>query len=530
MKNLAADRSRPTSGPSGVVAALVAALALISAMLANPVEAQPPLDGGGGWTSYPDPNENTGITGQNPLGEIPANPASFDSLTNIAAAFSNARAVENSDLCPGGSCESGAQTMSTSFAFPSGYSGWTAPAKALWLINSEREARGLLPFAGTNAAIDQVAQEWAQYLADNNFFFHNSDAKADIEAACNGCAGNIGNNAAENLYSRSYFAWPNPGVLDEFGVENAVYLWMYVDRDGEGTNSDQRWGHRHALLWDDLVNDNGSSASEGYIGIGVAKVSATCCGGYEGERQIVVWNAVDSNASWPTTTGSCNGLAVTVDIGSGDTPTAGDDVILGTSGDDTIYALAGDDVVCAGDGADTVIGGPGADTVYGGGGDDIISGNGENDLLYGEAGQDRIFGGSGDDLVEGGADSDPALGGSSGLDIVRGGAGADVMTGGSDADIEVSGGEGNDAVNGGGGDDDNVHGNAGNDTVSGNGGTDVVNGGDGNDEVRGGNGNDIVYGDDGDDFVAGNGGTDTCDGGADTDTAASNCETILNVP
>jgi Ca2+-binding RTX toxin-like protein len=226
----------------------------------------------------------------------------------------------------------------------------------------------------------------------------------------------------------------------------------------------------------------------------------------------------------------CDGQVVTVDLGAGDSPTAGNDVILGTSGDDVIAALGGDDVVCGLGGDDVIIGGPGDDTVLGGAGDDTISGNGGDDVLRGDGGRDRVYGGSGTDLVDGGGGSDLALGGGSDADRVLGGLGNDVITGGGAADIEVSGGDGDDAVNGGSGNDTNVRGDAGNDTVSGNGGDDTVSGGDGNDQVRGGRGDDTVNGDNGDDFLAGNDGTDTCDGGPDTDTAAGSCEVILNVP
>ena len=47
---------------------------------------------------------------------------------------------------------------------------------------------------------------------------------------------------------------------------------------------------------------------------------------------------------WINPNVQCNGLNVTVDIGAGDTPTAGNDVILGTSGADFIDAGAGDDL------------------------------------------------------------------------------------------------------------------------------------------------------------------------------------------
>ena len=235
-----------------------------------------------------------------------------------------------------------------------------------------------------------------------------------------------------------------------------------------------------------------------------------------------------------TTPVPCNGLEVTVRLGFGQSPTDGDDVILGTQGDDLIVAGDGDDVVCGEDGDDTIIGGGGNDVVFGGRGDDQMSGNAGEDDLYGEGGRDAIFGGSGDDLVDGGAGSDRSLGGSSGFDTVLGGAGNDVLSGGSNSDALVSGGDGDDSVNGGGGNDAVVRGDAGDDTVSGNGGNDTVSGGDGDDQVRGGQGNDQVFGGRGDDFVAGNDGTDVCDGGtaaeAAGDSAAGNCETIVNVP
>jgi Ca2+-binding RTX toxin-like protein len=247
----------------------------------------------------------------------------------------------------------------------------------------------------------------------------------------------------------------------------------------------------------------------------------------------------------------CNGVPVSVDLAAGDSPTAGDDVILGTDGDDTIDALAGDDVVCAGDGddsvvggdgddtvvgeggADNVIGGAGADTLLGGDGVDVLSGNAGDDVLSGGAEGDTIFGGSGNDQIAGG-DGDDLLGGGSDVDTISGEAGADRISGGSGADGVISGGDGNDAVNGGGDDDAQVFGDAGDDTVSGNGGKDVVDGGAGNDEVRGGQNDDTVNGGPGDDLVAGNAGVDVCDGGTTDetagDTAAANCETVLNVP
>lgn len=245
---------------------------------------------------------------------------------------------------------------------------------------------------------------------------------------------------------------------------------------------------------------------------------------------------------------TCNGLAVTVDLGSGDFPTPGDDVILGTSGPDVIFALAGNDTICglggddaiyagdgddwvdADDGDDFVIGADGNDQILGRAGDDVVAGNKGDDQLSGGVGFDVVYGGSGADSVMGG-DGDDVLGSSSGDDTVSGGSGDDTISGGSGSDV-IDGEAGNDLINAGGGDDTTVLGGDGDDLVSGNKGDDVVNGNAGNDQVRGGPGNDVVNGDEGDDFVAGNLGVDVCDGGTETtvDTAAPNCETVINVP
>ena len=256
-------------------------------------------------------NENVGIAGQNADGEIPAVPALPNDVANplptIAQAFNNARGIENQNLCPGGVCEGIAQVMPIDLAFPADYMARSVSERALFLLNSERVARGLLPFTGVDAAVVQNAQTWAQHLVDENSFHHQGNphpdgsaspgARAAIEAICNGCVGNIGLNAAENLSSRAAYSLPNRAILDGFGLERAFYGWMYEDRVSGG--QDQRWGHRHALLWNNQTNDNGPATSEGFIGLGVAKANDTCCGGFLGEREIVVWVAIDSNGNYP---------------------------------------------------------------------------------------------------------------------------------------------------------------------------------------------------------------------------------------
>ena len=255
----------------------------------------------------------------------------------------------------------------------------------------------------------------------------------------------------------------------------------------------------------------------------------------------------------------CNGLNVTVDIGAGDVPTSGDDVILGTSGADFIDAGAGDDTICAMGGADTILAGGGADYVDGGNGADHIFGEGGNDIIFGGSGADEIDGGGGDDEIFGEAGGD-VLVGRTGEDILDGGAGVDSISGGPQADtiftgsgatvgtgLFVTGGGAADTIFGG-PDADDLRGAAGADTIRGEGGDDVITGGIGQDELFGGNGDDTIrgqgnrddlFGEAGDDDLTGGAGDDDLDGGSGIDSCAGqagtgdtavNCESESTIP
>lgn len=251
----------------------------------------------------------------------------------------------------------------------------------------------------------------------------------------------------------------------------------------------------------------------------------------------------------------CNGLAVTVNLGLGESPTQGNDVILGTSGVDDFNALGGNDTICAeggndridagpggdwvdgGTGSDTIFGRAGDDEIYGDTGNDVISGGGGNDTIEGEGGNDTLSGQTGDDFINGGNGVD-AINGGSGRDtiftgsgatvgtglIVTGSIGNDTIHGGPDADMlignngadEIFGEGGNDVITGGIG-LDIIDGGDGDDTISGQSSGDRINGGAGNDSINGGSGNDVIDGEAGDDMLAGSSDNDTVIGGAGND-------------
>ncbi len=92
-----------------------------------------------------------------------------------------------------------------------------------------------------------------------------------------------------------------------------------------------------------------------------------------------------------------------------DSPTSGDDIIVGYFSDDRLSGLAGNDTLRGAAGNDTLMGDAGADTLDGGSGNDTLVGGTGNDLLGGGAGDDSLTGGRGVDQLTGGSGADTFL-------------------------------------------------------------------------------------------------------------------------
>jgi len=174
------------------------------------------------------------------------------SVTDIQAAFNNARSTENSQL----------GTSVPALTMPS-QAEWGAKSdgeKALWLINREREDRGVHPLHGLETNVTSVAQYYAEYLIDNNAWGHYEDGRSPWErleanAAIGACHDFL--NMAENL---AVF-WTS-GTSIPLPIERSVYMWMYEDGDCCS------WGHRHAILWYPYDDNSGPAGKEGFLGIG----------------------------------------------------------------------------------------------------------------------------------------------------------------------------------------------------------------------------------------------------------------------
>lgn len=89
-----------------------------------------------------------------------------------------------------------------------------------------------------------------------------------------------------------------------------------------------------------------------------------------------------------------------------DSPTTGDDLVVGYFSDDRINGLAGNDTLRGEAGNDTLVGDAGADRLDGGSGNDTLAGGLGNDMLSGGAGDDSLTGGAGVDWLTAGSGAD----------------------------------------------------------------------------------------------------------------------------
>jgi hypothetical protein len=170
--------------------------------------------------------------------------------------------------------------------------------KALYLINSERCARGIRVYEGIDTSVvTSPAQTYADYLKDNNVWGHQEDGRTPWQRLEEDAGVDVGTNAdffsyAENL---AYIAYGSTGAYPDVHepVAASVYGWLYDDKaDTAGS-----YGHRKFVLATGLVENFGDNNKEGLIGMGVSTLQYND-GTYNMTKVYTVLNAFDPNSNW----------------------------------------------------------------------------------------------------------------------------------------------------------------------------------------------------------------------------------------
>ncbi len=136
--------------------------------------------------------------------------------------------------------------------------------QALYLINAERIGRGLKPFSGHSSSMNAVAQEYAQYMVDNNLVIdHNWVGSPSDRMLANEY---INSNARMTRITESLGSTGSDGSL-----ASIIYSLIYADKYWYlpfGLDYGESWGHRKHLLQTNLIEDHGNEHDEGILGVG----------------------------------------------------------------------------------------------------------------------------------------------------------------------------------------------------------------------------------------------------------------------
>jgi len=210
-------------------------------------------------------------------------------VEEIAAEFNAARASD--------------PTISTSLVMPSQaeWDSYSDSEKALYLINSERCARGIRIFEGIDTSIITApAQKYADYLKDNNTWGHYEDGRDPWERLEEDAGVIVSGESAnadffkygENLAYIAYGTTENyPSIYEPVAI--SVYGWLYADKD----DTDSEYGHRKFLLATGLNENFGETNKEGLIGVGVSTLQYEE-NGFKMTKIYTVLNAFDPNQNW----------------------------------------------------------------------------------------------------------------------------------------------------------------------------------------------------------------------------------------
>ncbi len=220
------------------------------------------------------------------------NQQSWADLTIIAQGFNNARRQEEAQLGLGNGAIADLVLPSQTV-----WDNMSIDEKFLFLINNERSSREGIDygngavkgwtFIGVDAALDQVAQDYADFLLANNAIGGNANGTAesriddDPSIGGTGCTNILGtipdccHQHIPRVENRVYSTWngiTTDTIVATYYVPRMVYKMTYNGSSGS---------REFILLQDDdltahsfdpwgLIDDYGYPGEEGYLGIGIA--------------------------------------------------------------------------------------------------------------------------------------------------------------------------------------------------------------------------------------------------------------------
>ena len=177
--------------------------------------------------------------------------------------------------------------------------------RIMWLINEEREARGLTPFSGIDYRVQKVASDYAGYLAKHDTIGHYADGNRPTDRLK---TNDDLNNCMEHHWENLFHAASQNNVQIRNFTGFALYNFLY-------NNAGNNWEHRNEILRKNYNDNSGEQGHEGILGIGIRKVDNFELNGTTYKKAaILVINGVDPCSSISRKTSGIAGAAKNADV------------------------------------------------------------------------------------------------------------------------------------------------------------------------------------------------------------------------
>jgi uncharacterized protein YkwD len=214
---------------------------------------------------------------KNPSADIKSSTGYFRTVPNFVLAFENARSKDPT-----------VRTDKKKIIVPQNFLSLTKINQIQWILNSEREARGLIVNYPNTPRLNTISQSYAKLISDTGQFSHNINGtspwtRMDSDTVLKSCK------ESSYLYGESIFkGWSNSPTSTIMWHLYSIYGFIY---DDAGSN----WGHRKHLLSNFNNNHRLPDNKEGLLGIGLVETIK------QGniKESVVVINSIDPNPACP---------------------------------------------------------------------------------------------------------------------------------------------------------------------------------------------------------------------------------------
>jgi hypothetical protein len=186
---------------------------------------------------------------QNPVADIKSSTGYFSTISNFVKAFENARSKDTT-----------VKVTKKKITLPTNFNSLSKIDQIQWVLDSERDARGLQLNYPNTIRLNTISQNYAKLISDSGQFGHNINnttpwSRMDSDSVLKACK-------EFHPYGESIFKGWSSGPTNILWHLYSLYGFIYDD-------AGSAWGHRLHLFSSYNNNHSLPDNKEGYLGIGL---------------------------------------------------------------------------------------------------------------------------------------------------------------------------------------------------------------------------------------------------------------------